>query len=421
MKRRAPREEPFWQSPIGASAAVTRLDSPRTKAKKAQVMNHNSNLFLPCPIVAATILLGIGLAELVLFGGSFRDVPLLLVHDLTPNIGALSTYIGTMSPGQTKRDETVFITIKTARRNHGARVAGILDTYWNFAPQSIAFISDNHTSEEFSAAENLLMEPILTMNDPPITNPTKDHFTLVNSDCPPGHDLKSLCCKTSKEITYYHRHSTAHWMCHLDDDTYLNYPALVEYLEQYNATEEYFIGYGSINWTVFTNKDFKPKPIKLGKKRLSLSLNVRTTVRTLGEEEKAGLVRVSYGTGGAGWCLSRPLVERGIGFFTNFVAECMDLDTPDDITLGYITQEKLGVRMKLERRLHSHLDVQKFQSKDEAMEQLTFGASNHKKMDLRHLVLPSWPGSYLVNKTTGFPPEDDPLGFRALHNSLFSG
>ena len=100
--------------------------------------------------------------------------------------------------------------------------------------------------------------------------------------------------------------------------------------------------------------------------------------------------------------------------------------------------------MKLERKLHSHLDEQRFSNRDEALEQLTFGAGHgnynlvrnakklkgaekrqaetdakRKAMGLRKFILPFWPGSNLVNETTGHPSVEDPLGFRALHRALF--
>ena len=374
-----------------------------------------------------------------------------LIGEATMNIlGSISAYLADASFSTThqrrtndENDNAVFITIKTARRNHGKRVRSILDTYWNFAPQFTVFMSDNHTDQRLTAEENQQLYPIITMDDPHIANPSKERFTLVDSACPPGHTIDGLCCKTSKEIVYYHRYSHADWMCHLDDDNYLNCPAFVEYLKQYNETEEHFIGYGSIKWPVYTNKEYKPpktiKKPKLGRKGVTIDVDVPTPE----EQKKAGLVQVSYTTGGAGWCLSRPLVERGIELFTNFVGECKDLDLPDDITLGYVIQEKLKVDMKLERKLHSHLDMQRFSSRDEALEQLTFGAgygkynlvrdaskingaekrqseldAKRKAMGLRKFILPSWPGSNLVNETTGHPVED-PLGFRALHRALF--
>ena len=440
----------------GTDGANLRLESsPQAlNANKSRSKTNRANSsFLPCPIVAATVFLGIGLAELIMHGGaaqmSISDL-YLTGESAMNNLESISAYLAGDASSSHQRttndanDNTVFITIKTARRNHDKRVRSILDTYWNFAPRSIVFMSDNHTDERILVEEKQQLYPTITTDDPPIASPNKERFTLVDSDCPPGHSIEGLCCKTSKEIVYYHRYSHADWMCHLDDDNYLNYPALVGYLKQHNATEDHFIGYGSVKWPVYTNKEYKPpkkiqKP-KLGRKGVTISMDVPTPA----EQKKAGLVQVSYATGGAGWCLSRPLVERGIELFTKFVGECKDLDLPDDITLGYVIQEKLKVDMKLERKLHSHLDEQRFSSRDEALEQLTFGAGNgnynlvrdasklkgaekrqaeldakRKSMGLRKFILPSWPGSHLVNETTGHPPMEDPLGFRALHRALF--
>ena len=459
MKRRAPGDMPH-SSFNGTDGPNLRHESgPETLNAQKTCKRHigsaaASSSFLPCPVVAATVMFGVGLAELVMHSGSSAVVADLhsIGDSTTYNLPPISTHLADASSISHRRraeddnKHVVFITIKTARRNHGKRVTSILDTYWNFAPRSIVFISDNHTTddERNTAEENKPMYPTMTMDDPPIANPTKERFTLVDSDCPPGHSIEGLCCKTSKEIVYYHKYSHADWMCHLDDDNYLNYPALMEYTKQYNATEDHFIGYGSVKWPVYTNKDYKPpktiKKHKLGKKGVTISMDVPTPE----EQKKAGLVQVSYATGGAGWCLSRPLVDRGIGLFNNFVGECIDLGLPDDITLGYVIQEKLKVEMKLERKLHSHLDGQSFTSRDEVLEQLTFGAgygnynslqnasklmgeekrqaemdAKRKAMGLRKFILPSWPESNLVDETTGHPPVEDPLGFRALHKAFF--
>ena len=132
-------------------------------------------------------------------------------------------------------------------------------------------------------------------------------------------------------------------MCHLDDDNYLNYPALIKYLKQYNATFDHFIGYGSIKWPIYTNKESKTKAVTkqtLGRKGIAITLGVPTTE----EQKMAGLVQVSYATGGAGWCLSRALIERGIHLFDNFVNECRDLDMPDELLWDTLSKKSSGCK-----------------------------------------------------------------------------
>ena len=44
------------------------------------------------------------------------------------------------------------------------------------------------------------------------------------------------------------------WWCHADDDTYLHIPNLVKLLQQYNDTEDWYIGRPSLNRPVSLNR-----------------------------------------------------------------------------------------------------------------------------------------------------------------------
>ena len=41
-------------------------------------------------------------------------------------------------------------------------------------------------------------------------------------------------------------YSCGRWMCHFDDDTYVNIPELVELLKQYKHTEDWYLGKPSL-------------------------------------------------------------------------------------------------------------------------------------------------------------------------------
>ena len=264
-----------------------------------------------------------------------------------------------------------------------------------------------------------------------ILSPTRDNFSLVNTLCSPSHEIWGWCCKTACEIVYYYEHSDADWMCHLDDGTYLNYPAMIKYLQQFDAKEEHYIGFSSPideTWLVEKRRTkLMDKAVSAGR-TLKSSTYVATKLKdgnVVGKVDERKGVRVPlFGTGGAGWCLSRPLVERGIDDFANLQSDCFKKAYPDDVMLGYAINEKLGVNMKQEPLLNSHLDAQYFASREEALQQLTLGLGNRTKIGNgqpkdRVFTFPSWPGSSFVDKKTGRPRDDDPLGFRELHCALY--
>jgi len=341
--------------------------------------------------------------------------------------------------------DLVFFTVKTTLANQKTRVLSIVDTYWQFAPESFVFFTDSPPSSFESKTGNEL--PTIRPLDPPIQSPTRDNFSLVNTLCSATHEIDGLCCKTACEIVYYNEHSTSDWMCHLDDDTYLNYPQMVKYLSQFDPREEHYIGFSPTadgTWAVDTKrKEMMERAAKEGRPlKPSISISTKKDGDVIHkDEEKEGVVRVPYGTGGSGWCLSRPLVARGIDTFANLQVECANIAYPDDVSLGYVIQEKLGgPKMKMEPRLNSHLDAQDFASREEAMQQLTLGSGykteigkvQPKSMNAEAIqtadeaakrkvfTFASWRGKSFVDEKTGRPPDDDdPLGFRSLHCSLY--
>lgn len=108
-------------------------------------------------------------------------------------------------------------------------------------------------------------------------------------------------------------------------------------------------------------------------------------------------------TGGAGYCISRELVERGR---QSFVSPPKGI--PDDIAVGFIVQEILGVTLIEDKLFHSHLedDLRIRQRKDAISKQVSFGYNNKKD---RTTALQSMPAIPIK-----FDPEDDPLLFQSL-------
>ena len=358
----------------------------------------------------------------------------------------------------------IFIAVKTTQNNHHDRINSILDTWYNFAPRDIAFFTDAsaradeavednvdiQVSLNSSVSNSILIRPKISRDDFPtrkmsdmmLKHPTRHRLNLIDTECLSDHSSTGLCCKTAAEFQYFHGllknyGSNYKWMCHVDDDTFLNYPQLKQYLEDIEEKdngEEHYIGYSPYIFKV--NKGGRTALEKGGSLKAIAQNNIYKPP-VVGEQivdEKTGITihNVQYGTGGAGWCLSARLVERGIDdLSTNFVETCKDVEYSDDVTLGFVVQVQLGVLMKNERRFHSHLDNQTFSSKEEAMNQLTFG-SGHRRNSFffknmfkkaktgrelkRRFSFVEYPDFKVqIDTGTGEPRQEDPMGFRQLY------
>lgn len=274
----------------------------------------------------------------------------------------------------------VFMSIKTTPKYYATRTQPILATYWNLAPQSFVFFTD-------SKSESPLPWTLRSMDDPPLQEPTEERFNLVDTGC--GGTRADLCCKTAAQIEYYVKHAmeTTPWFCAFDDDTFVNVPRLGDYLRQFDPDAQ----------TLYLGKRSTGGPVELR------------------DPDCPHCPRhsFSFGTGGAGWCLSRALVRRGLEDFVDLPRLCEQIDAPDDVTIGYVAEVILGVEMTEEPRLHSHLESQYFETFAELRRQLTFGSG---LMINRH-VFAYYPGGSFVTPSGG-PPED-PLGFRALYCELW--
>lgn len=294
-----------------------------------------------------------------------------------------------------KNPANIFITVKTTHRNHLKRIPSILDTWYKFvAPQDVAFLTD---------------APIQRGSRSPTT--FAQSVQWHDTECPSTHSSKGLCCKTAAEIDYFHHIQTNNnknykWMCHVDDDVFVHYPNLQQYLlaleQQKDGMEEYFLGYGN-------------RQIQVNKGGIQARLR-----RPPNETSHMVVHTIDYATGGA-WCLSAPLVQRGIDQFRNLTETCQEIVYSDDISLSYMVQVVLGVAMTQERRFYSHLDPQKFVSKETAQRQITFGSGYKSVGGRQKFNFVQYPGFQIpVDERTGRPTnKDDPMGFRALYCSFW--
>ena len=78
------------------------------------------------------------------------------------------------------------------------------------------------------------------------------------------------------------------WFCHFDDDTFVNFRNLKETLKSYDPENDHYLGKRSIS-----------NPIKI---RYNLDF---------GNYENMKISKpFVFGTGGAGWCLSKSVLEK---------------------------------------------------------------------------------------------------------------
>lgn len=118
-----------------------------------------------------------------------------------------------------------------------------------------------------------------------------------------------------------------------------------------------------------------------------------------------------FATGGAGFCLSRPLVERMSPMVANgeFVATGEKIRLPDDVTVGYMVEHVLGVPLTVVRSFHSHLEPLRLIAESKMADQISFGyaAPSHSQQS-NHIAL-----------SKGLNELDDPTRFISLHCYLF--
>uniref|UniRef100_UPI0035901C2E beta-1,3-N-acetylglucosaminyltransferase manic fringe-like n=1 Tax=Myxine glutinosa TaxID=7769 RepID=UPI0035901C2E len=249
----------------------------------------------------------------------------------------------------------VFVAVKTTSRFHTSRLSLLLDTWIGRAKEQTYIFTDEKDDE---------LEDVMG-----------DHVVVTN--CAPAHSHQALSCKMEAEFEAY-LVTDKQWFCHVDDDNYLNVPALLQLL----------------------GDQPRGRPLYLG--RPSLDHPVQATDR----HGQATLpVRFWFATGGAGFCINRELAVRMKPWVSGgaFVQTAARLRLPDDCTVGYIAQALLGVPLSRSSLFHSHL---------ENLAQIPAHL-------LPHQVTLSY-GTFdgrknVVSTEGGFSAEEDPTRFRTMH------
>uniref|UniRef100_A0A7N4V521 MFNG O-fucosylpeptide 3-beta-N-acetylglucosaminyltransferase n=1 Tax=Sarcophilus harrisii TaxID=9305 RepID=A0A7N4V521_SARHA len=122
------------------------------------------------------------------------------------------------------------------------------------------------------------------------------------------------------------------WFCHLDDDNYLNPKALLKLLSSFSPTLDVYVGKPSLDRPIMASE---PMP-----------------------NNQTRPVRFWFATGGAGFCINRKLARKMVPWASgsNFLSTSTSIRLPDDCTVGYIVESKLGRRLLPSPLFHSHLE-----------------------------------------------------------------
>ncbi|XP_076002947.1 beta-1,3-N-acetylglucosaminyltransferase manic fringe [Genypterus blacodes] len=206
------------------------------------------------------------------------------------------------------RLEDIFIAVKTTGRFHKTRLALLLET-WITKTKTHTFIFTD--TEE----EDLLSEG----------------YNLEVTGCQSDHSQQALSCKMSAEYDGFMA-SDKRWFCHVDDDNYVNPEALLALLAAFPRDADIYVGKPSLD-----------KPI---------------TAHELLEGNATREVWFWFATGGAGFCLSRRLAVKMAPWASGsrFEQTSAAIRLPDDCTVGFIVEKKLGVALVHCPLFHSHLE-----------------------------------------------------------------
>ncbi|KFO36704.1 beta-1,3-N-acetylglucosaminyltransferase manic fringe isoform X2 [Fukomys damarensis] len=256
--------------------------------------------------------------------------------------------------------QDVFIAVKTTRAFHRSRLDLLLDTWVSRTKQQTFVFTD---SWDRGLQERL-----------------GSHLVVTN--CSAEHSHPALSCKTAAEFDAFLA-SRLRWFCHVDDDNYVNPRALLQLLKALPQGRDVYVGKPSLNRPIHTSE---PRP-----------------------HNRTRLVQFWFATGGAGFCINRKLALKMAPWASGprFVDTSALIRLPDDCTVGYIVECKLGGRLQPSPLFHSHLETLQLLGAAQLLEQVTlsYGVFEGKLNVIR------LPGP--------FSPEEDPSRFRSLHCLLY--
>nr|XP_020473505.1 beta-1,3-N-acetylglucosaminyltransferase manic fringe-like [Monopterus albus] len=257
------------------------------------------------------------------------------------------------------KQEDIFIAVKTTGRFHKTRLALLLET-WISRTKAHTFIFTD-TEDEGLCSEG---------------------YNMVVTGCQSDHSQQALSCKMAAEYDSFMA-SDKRWFCHVDDDNYVNAEALLSLLSAFPQERDIYVGKPSLD-----------KPI---------------TAHELLEGNSTREVRFWFATGGAGFCLSRRLAEKMAPWArgSRFEQTSATIRLPDDCTVGFIVEKRLGISMVHSPLFHSHLENLLLISHRSIPHQVTlsYGMFENKMNSIE------------VNGS--FSKEDDPSRFKTVHCMLY--
>ncbi|KAM4612280.1 beta-1,3-N-acetylglucosaminyltransferase manic fringe [Polymixia lowei] len=265
---------------------------------------------------------------------------------------------GRVTPSPLKLTD-IFIAVKTTGKFHKTRLALLLET-WISRTKAHTFIFTD-TKDQDIASEG---------------------YNMVITACQPDHSHQALSCKMSAEYDHFMA-SDKRWLCHVDDDNYVNPEALLSLLAAFPSEGDIYVGKPSLD-----------RPI---------------TAHELLEGNATREVQFWFATGGAGFCLSRRLAEKMAPWASGsrFEQTSAAIRLPDDCTVGFIVEKRLGVSMVHCSLFHSHLENLLLVSprKIPAQVTLSYGMFENKMNS--------------IEVKGSFSKEEDPSRFKTVHCILY--
>ena len=279
---------------------------------------------------------------------------------LPPNLNTIPSWIKPVQGNLTEdlKVEDLYISVKTTSKHSHTRLQLIIDTWYQLAPNAIHFTTDS-------------------------INLQNHVLHIKSTNCHLSHSLKDLLCKLQAELEGFSPYANQKkWFCHFDDDNYVNVFSLLQKLADFDPSQDWYLGKAS--WT-------RPYDRVTARKFLFWSISDPT-------------IKFWFATGGAGFCLSQPLVIKMMPFMQNegLVKLGIERELPDDVLVGYIIEYLLKVPMTVLPDFHSHLEPQK----NVLIDNRTISYSYQLGEDPNILDIPS---EY----------SDDPTRFKTLHARLF--
>ncbi|XP_008314758.1 beta-1,3-N-acetylglucosaminyltransferase manic fringe [Cynoglossus semilaevis] len=257
------------------------------------------------------------------------------------------------------RREDTYIAVKTTGKFHKTRLALLLQT-WISRTKEHTFIFTDMKDEDLSS----------------------QGYNTVVTGCQSDHSQQALSCKMSAEYDGFMA-SDKSWFCHVDDDNYVNPEALLSVLSAFPQGEDIYVGKPSLD-----------RPI---------------TGHELLDNNTTREVHFWFATGGAGFCLSRPLAEKMSPWAsgTRFEQTSAIIRLPDDCTVGFIVEKRLGISMVHCPLFHSHLENLLLINHRSIPYQLTlsYGMFENKMNS--------------IEVKGSFSKEDDPSRFKTVHCLLY--